>query len=299
LKGGAEHPLLTMKSGYISIIGKPNVGKSTLLNRLLQTKLSIVSPKPQTTRHRILGILTEDEYQCCFLDTPGLIKPHYLLQEMLVKQIKRSLEDADEVLWMTDPWFKEKELPLEFKKVFNKKPTIAVINKIDLVSKDELLPIMNTIKKSAVKEIIPVSALNGDGIEELKKAIFKYLPEGPFLYPAEDLSDAPERFFVAELIRERLFEFFKKEIPYSTCVLIDEFKERDKGKDYIRAVIYVERKSQKGIIIGKNGAALKKIGEEARKKIEDFLGREVYLELWVKVKEKWRKDKKFLKEIGY
>jgi GTP-binding protein Era len=167
------------------------------------------------------------------------------------------------------------------------------------VLKTKLLPVIDKLKKINIEEIIPISALKGDGLVTLKKAIFRYLPEGPFLYPVDDLSDSPERFFVAELIRERVFESFKKEIPYSTCVVIDEFKEREKGKDYIRALIYVERKSQKGILIGKNGEALKKVGAEARKEIENFLGREVYLELWVKVKEKWRKDKKFLKELGY
>jgi GTP-binding protein Era len=190
-------------------------------------------------------------------------------------------------------------MPVEFIRSLSKSPILCVINKIDLVEKSQLLPIIDAIKDLDVEEILPVSALNGKGTEELRETIFKYLPEGPFFYPEEDLSDSPERFFVAELIREKVFESFKKEIPYSTCVMIEEFKEREKGKDYIRALIYVERKSQKGILIGKNGEALKKIGAEARKDIEDFLGRQVYLELWVKVKEKWRKDKKFLKELGY
>jgi GTP-binding protein Era len=163
----------------------------------------------------------------------------------------------------------------------------------------KLLPIIDALKNLDVNDIIPISALHGDGVEELKKTIFKYLPEGPFLYPDEDVSDSPERFFVAELIRERVFEYFREEIPYATCVAIDEFKERKKGKDYIRAIIYVEKKSQKGILIGQNGAALKKVGAEARQEIEQLLGREVYLELWVKVKEQWRKDKRFLKEVVY
>jgi GTP-binding protein Era len=288
-----------MKSGYISIIGKPNVGKSTLLNRLLEIKLSIVSSKPQTTRRRILGILTEGDNQCYFLDTPGLIKPDYELQKLMVNQIKRAAKDADIIIWIVDPWFKPEDFPDALLKSCKKKPLICVINKIDLVPKTKLLPLIDKLEKINIKEIIPISALNGDGLLTLKKALFRHLPEGPFLYPVDDISDSPERFFVAELIRERVFEFFKKEIPYSTCVVIDEFKEREKGKDYIRALIYVERKSQKGILIGKKGEALKKVGAEARKEIENFLGREVYLELWVKVKEKWRKDKKFLKELGY
>ncbi|MGB3478237.1 MAG: GTPase Era [bacterium] len=288
-----------MKSGYISIIGKPNVGKSTLLNRLLKIKLSIVTAKPQTTRKRILGILTEGEYQCYFLDTPGLIEPAYELQEQMVKQIKKALADADIIIWVINPWFKQEDYPKVFLKAFKKKPVLCVINKIDLVPKNELLPVIDAVKGLPVKAIIPLSALRGDGLEACKKNIFKYLPEAPFFYPEEELSDRPERFFVAELIREKVFALFGKEIPYSTCVLIDEFKEREKGKDFIRAIIYVERKSQKGIIIGKNGEALKKVGEQARKAIEEFLGRGIYLELWVKLKEKWRKDKKFLKELGY
>lgn len=288
-----------MKAGYVSIIGKPNVGKSTLLNRLLEIKLSIVSSKPQTTRSKILGILTEGDYQCYFLDTPGLIKPNYELQKLMVAQIKKAVSDADLIIWVVDPWFKPEDFPEDFLKSLKEKPRIYIINKIDLVAKSKLLPIIETIKNLDDKEIIPISALNGDGIVELKKAIFKHLPESPFLYPVDDISDNPERFFVAELIRERVFEFFKKEIPYATCVAIDEFKEREKGKDYIRALIYVERKSQKRILIGTNGEALKKVGAEARKEIENFLGREIYLDLWVKVKEKWRKDKKFLKEMGY
>jgi len=288
-----------MKSGYVSIIGKPNVGKSTLLNRLLAIKLSIVSSKPQTTRNRILGILTEGDYQCYFFDTPGIIKPDYELQRLMVEQIKRTIEDADVIIWMIDPWYRPDDFTQEIFEHVKKQPIICVINKIDLIPKSQLLPIIDSVKKLALEEIIPISALTGEGVEDLKKTIFQSLPEGPFLYPPEELSDSPERFFVAELIRERVFEYFKKEIPYATCVVIDEYKEREKGKDYIRALIYVERKSQKGILIGKNGEALKKVGEEARKEIEDFLGREVYLELWVKVKEKWRKDKKFLKELGY
>lgn len=288
-----------MKSGYISIIGKPNVGKSTLLNRLLNVKLSIVSSKPQTTRHRVLGILTEKDSQCYFLDTPGLIKPHYELQKVMIKQIVRSLEDADIVVWMTDPWFTQEEYPRDVLQSTKNKPIICCINKIDIVAKSRILPIIEAVKKLQYEEIVPVSALTGDGISDLKQMLFRHLPEGPFLYPEEDISDSPERFFVAEIIREQIFNQFSKEVPYATCVVIDDFKEREKGKDYIRAVIYVEKESQKGILIGKSGTALKKVGADARKEIEQFLGRPVYVQLWVKVKDKWRKDKKFLKELGY
>ncbi len=288
-----------MKSGYVPLIGKPNVGKSTLLNRLLKRKLAIISTKPQTTRKRLLGIVTEGDCQCYFLDTPGLLRPDYELQRLMVDQIKAAVRDADVIVYLVDPWFKAEDLQIEFVRSFSQSPILCVINKIDLVPKSQLLPIIAAINDLDVQEVVPVSALHGEGVDELRKTIFTYLPDGPFLFSEEDLSDSPERFFVAELIREKVFELFKKEIPYATCVVIEEFKEREKGKDYIRALIYVERKSQKGILIGKNGEALKKIGVEARTEIEDFLGRQVFLELWVKVREKWRKDRKFLKEIGY
>ena len=288
-----------MRAGYVTIIGKPNVGKSTLLNRLLGTKISAVTPKPQTTRNRILGILTEGENQACFIDTPGIITPEYELQKNMVGQIKSAIADADVLILMIDPWFKEDRAYWQFTELAENTPLIIVINKVDLVSKNDLLPLIDQLKSRKANDIIPISALNGDGLDRLKRTIFEILPEEEFFYPEDDISDAPERFFVADLIREKIFETFKKEVPYATCVLIDDFKERDKGKDYIRAVIYVERDSQKAILIGRKGTALKKVGEEARREIENFLGRTVYLELWVKVKEKWRKNKKFLKELGY
>ena len=288
-----------MKAGYVAIIGKPNVGKSTLLNRLLDMKIAAVTSKPQTTRNRILGILTQGEHQACFIDTPGIIDPEYELQELMMKQIRTAIMDADVIISMVDPWLKDTQQYAEQLKLTKDTPRIIVINKIDLVPKTNLLPLIADLKNTDACAIIPVSALNGEGIDDLKEMIFKHLPEGEFLYPEDDVSDAPERFFVADLIREKIFEIFKKEIPYASCVLIDEFKEREKGKDYIRAVIYVERQSQKAIIIGKKGAALKSVGEKARREIETFLGKPVFLELWVKVKEKWRKNKKFLKELGY
>jgi GTP-binding protein Era len=288
-----------MKAGYVVIIGKPNVGKSTLLNRLLDMKISAVTSKPQTTRNRILGILTEGENQACFFDTPGIIRPEYELQELMMKQIRTAVMDADVIIAMVDPWLKDAHQYAEQLKPGKNTPRIIVINKIDLVPKTDLLPLIAELRNTNACAIVPVSALSGEGIDDLKRTIFKHLPEGEFLYPEDDVSDAPERFFVADLIREKIFEIFKKEIPYASCVLIDEFKEREKGKDYIRAVIYVERQSQKAIIIGKKGAALKSVGEKARREVEIFLGKPVFLELWVKVKEKWRKNKKFLKELGY
>lgn len=288
-----------MKAGYITIIGKPNVGKSTVLNRLLGMKLSIVSKRPQTTRNRILGILTEGDCQCYFLDTPGLIIPRYALQEELVRQIRNAVTDADIILWVIDPAYDPDDVPDAALLDFATRTVLCIINKIDLISPARTLQLIDMVRSHAVKEIIPVSALTGEGFADLKNAIFSRLPSGPHLYPAEDISDRPERFFVAEIIREKIFSMFREEIPYSTCVVIDEFMERDEGKDFIRAIIYVERKSQRIILIGKKGANLKKIGEIARKEIERFLQRPVYLELWVKIKEKWRKNKVFLKELGY
>lgn len=288
-----------MKAGYVTILGKPNVGKSTLLNRLLGTKLSAVTAKPQTTRNRIIGILTKGEFQACFIDTPGIIQPEYELQQFMVRQIKAAVMDADILVLMIDPWFRENDIYPEFIELAEEAPKILVINKIDLITKRELLPLIDRLKATSTKEIVPISALNGQGVEDLKQTILENLPEGEFIYPPEDISDTPERFFVADLIREKIFELFKKEVPYASCVMIDEFKEREKGKDYIRAIIYVERASQKAILIGKQGAALKTVGEKARRELEIFLQRPVYLELWVKVKEKWRKNKRFLKELGY
>lgn len=288
-----------MKTGYVAIIGQPNVGKSTLLNRLLRFNLSIVTSKPQTTRQRILGILTQGEYQCYFLDTPGLIEPEYELQHRMVENIKRSLDDAEIIVWVVDPWFKPKPGISDLFNLFKKRPVICAINKIDLVPKNDLLPTIESLRAYRTIEIIPISAHTGEGIDSLLSCIFNNLPEGPFLYPSEDLSDNPERFFVAEIIREAIFKHYKKEVPYATCVAIDQFDEHETGKDFIHAIIYVERTSQKGILIGNKGEALKHVGKNARKKIEKFLGRPVFLELWVKVRENWRKDKKFLKEIGY
>jgi GTP-binding protein Era len=288
-----------MHTGYVTIIGKPNVGKSTLLNVLLGMKISAVSAKPQTTRNRILGILSENDCQVCFVDTPGIVRPEYELQEQMVKQIKTAVADADILILMVDPWFKDDRVYRQFIDIAKNVPRIIVINKVDLVQKADLLPLIKRLSNIDVAGIIPISALQRTGIMDLKKVIFANLPEGEFLFPRDDMSDAPERFFVADFIREKIFETFKKEVPYASCVIIDEFKERERGKDYIRAVIYVERASQKAILIGRHGTALKNVGERARREIEAFLGRTVYLELWVKVKEKWRKNKRFLKELGY
>lgn len=284
--------------GYVAIVGQPNVGKSTLCNLLLGEKLSIVTPKPQTTRHRILGILDGENYQIIFLDTPGLIsKPKYKLHELMNTTLRLCLQDADLVILMIEP---QSELQEELQLLDIKKNTILVINKIDLIQKDILLPLIDSIQKTYdFKEIIPISALRADGINQLFNCILKYLPQNPPYFPKDILTNQPERFFVGEIIREKIFENYNQEIPYATTVLIEEFKEREGRKDYIRAIIYVERDSQRLILIGKKGQVLKKIGQSARQKIELFLGREIFLELWVKTKKKWKDDIKALKKLGY
>ncbi len=288
-----------MKCGYVAIIGEPNVGKSTLLNQLIKIKLAAISDKPQTTRNRILGILTENDCQCLFLDTPGIFEPVYELQLRMTASAQAAIQEADILIWLQDPFSKQKELPKKYADFFDKKTLFIAMNKIDLIKKTEILQLIDRFKDFHAEEIFLISALTGDGVDELKAAILKRLPESPFLFEPDQISDLPERFFVSELIREKVFVHLKKEIPYATCVMIEEFREKALGKIYIQATIYVERHSQKGILIGKGGALLKKIGTESRKDIENFLGREIYLDLWVKVREKWRKDPKFLKELGY
>ena len=290
------------KAGYVALIGRPNVGKSTLMNALLGQKLSIVTAKPQTTRHRVLGILSGKEYQIIFLDTPGLLVPRYKLQETMVKAARGAIEEADVLLFMIEPEDKisEANQSILSELIQSKKPLILSINKIDQTDRDKLLPIIDQYSKNFnLTSIIPISALKADGLDQLKQLLIDNLPVGFPFYPPETITDQPERFFVAEIIREKIFQKYGEEIPYSTTVTVEEFKERDHGKDYIRAVIYVERNSQKGIIIGKQGAALKRVGQIAREEIELFLGRAVYLELFVRVKEKWRQREEVLRELGY
>lgn len=294
----------TVRCGYVAIIGRPNAGKSTLLNQLLEFKLSIVTPKPQTTRQRILGIWNEKDTQIIFLDTPGLIKPKYALQSAMMKIADQAIETADILLVMVDITSQEDTdfiLDLfrhELKDA--KQPKIVLLNKVDRAPKENLLPLIQRFHESALfNEIIPVSALYNDGIENVKKILVRLLPFGEKFYPEDSLTEQPEKFFVSEIIREKIFLHYGKEIPYSTDVFIEEFKEREDSKDFIRASIIVERPSQKAILIGKKGEALKRIGEESRKDIERFLDRKVFLELWVKVKEDWRKNKTVLKSLGY
>ncbi len=289
------------KSGYVVLIGKPNVGKSTLMNQFLKQKVAIVSKRPQTTRHQILGILSEENYQIIFLDTPGLIQPKYELQKSMMKTAQRSISEADLILMMVEArGLQEKdENVLSLLEKF-KQPKCLVINKVDITPKEQVLPLIDRFKDGKLfKEMIPISAKTGDGTEDLRSIILSFLPAGEPFYPPEMISSAPERFFVAELIREKIFENFGEEIPYSTAVMIEEYEERPKAKDYVRARIFVERDSQKGILIGKSGHALKKVGQQAREDIEKFLDRPVYLELEVRVRKKWRRDAHWVKRLGY
>jgi GTP-binding protein Era len=293
------------RTGYVAILGEPNVGKSTLMNALLDQKISIVTPKPQTTRRRVLGILNGSGYQAVFLDTPGILKPKYLLQKAMVETAYSAMDDADLVLVMIEARHFNVENDPKWDLVLGRvkrsgKPAFLVINKIDLVKRAELLPMIDRFSKLPIfKEIVPVSALKGDNIDDLQSTLVRYLPAGKPYFPSDAITDQPEKFFVAEIIREKIFEKYRDEIPYSTEVEVVEFKEREGKKDFISAEVLVERESQKGILIGKGGTALKEVGELARKRVEDFLGREVFLELRVKVRENWRKDERWLKRLGY
>jgi len=258
------------RSGYVALIGEPNVGKSTLLNALLQQKISIVTDKPQTTRHKILGILSAAQHQIIFLDTPGIIKPKYLLQQVMMQFASSAVEDADVVLLLVDALMaKEKKYDKNNDAVGKiqsaNKTTFLVVNKIDLLKKQEVLPMLGELELLfPFDEIIPISAATGFNTNELVSTIVKYLPENPPYYHTEIVSDAQERFFVSEIIREKIFQQFQKEVPYSTTVDIVEFKEREKNKHFISADIIVERDSQKGILIGKQGQTLKKLWRRTR-----------------------------------
>lgn len=287
------------KCGYVAILGRPNVGKSTLLNALLNFKLSIVTPKPQTTRNKILGILNGDDYQIIFIDTPGILKPQYTLQRLMQKEITSAVSTADLFLIVVEPFSPPTEDEVNLIKKVSSYPMILAINKIDCVDKPSILPIIDAYQKFPFREIHPISALNQDGIEDLKKSIVDNLPYAEPFYPKDQLSEKPERFFIAELIRETIFTNYGEEIPYSTIVEVEEVKEREVGKTYIRAIIYVQKPTQRAIILGKDGSAIKKLGSTARKKIEQFLNKSVYLELFVKVKEDWRDNESFIKNILY
>lgn len=275
------------------------------MNALVGQKISIVTPKPQTTRNKILGILSKENYQAIFLDTPGLLKPKYLLQEAMVKYAYSAINEADVILFMIDATAPHVEFDSGQDVAFNalkkvKSPVYLAINKIDLVKKEVVLPVIEFYSsRYPFKEVFPISALHLTGTKELLEYLIKALPEHEPYYPPDIISEHPERFFVSEIIREKIFQKFREEIPYSTTVDVIEFREEERKKNFISAEIYVERESQKGILIGKGGAALKEIGIRARKDIEEFLGREVFLELHVKVRQGWRENQQWLNRLGY
>ncbi|MCX8041670.1 MAG: GTPase Era [Thermodesulfobacteriaceae bacterium] len=290
------------KSGFVAIIGLPNVGKSTLLNQILGTKVSIVSPKPQTTWFNVRGVLTRDNYQIIFVDTPGIHDAKSLFNQLMVESALNALQEVDIVLWVMDvsnrP--KEEEKILELIKRVNK-PTILVLNKIDLIKKSELLPIIDYFSKLyEFQAIIPVSALKRDGLELVVEEIVKILPEGPFYYEPSQVTDLPLKLLISEIIREKIFLNTYQEVPYSAMVKVDNIREEpEKNLLHIQATIFIERESQKGILIGKGGRMLKKIGTLAREELEFLLGKKVYLELWVKSLKGWKESEAHLKKVGF
>jgi GTP-binding protein Era len=282
------------KAGIVAVVGKPNVGKSTLLNRIVGEKLSITSPKPQSTRDRVVGIYTSEDAQMVILDTPGLLNPRYALQEAMRTTAVRALEDADVVVYLGDAT-EGMPQPLATAADLEKPlsaPVIIALNKSDSVSGAERQ------RLAADDSIQLVSALNGDGVKKLMDSVAEKLPESPFLYPGDEISTQPVRFFVAELIRETVLDQLHDEVPYSVAVQVEEYRE-DRSPLYIRAVIYVERESQKAIIIGAKGAQIKRVGEASRRKIEAFIGTQIYLDLWIKVLPNWRKKPETLSRFGY
>ncbi|MEC7754529.1 GTPase Era [Roseivirga sp. UBA1976] len=287
------------KAGFISIIGKPNVGKSTLMNALVGERLSIITSKAQTTRHRIMGILSGDDFQVIYSDTPGILKPEYKLHETMMSFVNSSFEDADVLLFVTDLYEKyDGERQLDFLKDLDI-PKILVMNKVDLAKGSQAEDKMAYWKEMYDFDAeIMVSALEGLNVESLFQMIIELLPEHPAYFPKEELTDKPERFFVNEIIREKIFLNYKKEIPYSCEVVTHSFKE-DERIIRIMSDIYVERKSQKGIVIGHKGEAIKKVGIQAREELEKFFGKQVHLETFVKVEQDWRKKEQKLKGFGY
>jgi GTP-binding protein Era len=288
------------RSGFVNILGNPNVGKSTLMNVLVGEKLSITTPKAQTTRHRIMGILTGEDYQIVYSDTPGILNPKYKLQSAMMKSVESALDDADLILYVTDVVETALKNPDHLTRILSSPvPKIIVINKIDLTNQEELEKLVEAWNRTAPGvPLLPVSAIKRFNTERLLKKIISLLPEGPPYFPKDQLTDRYDRFFVTEIIRGKIFETYQKEIPYSVEVEIESYRE-EASVNRIAAVIYVARDSQKGIIIGHKGSKLKHVGTSARKEMEDFLGRKVFLELYVKVAHEWRDNPNMLKKFGY
>lgn len=291
---------MSHKSGFVNIVGNPNVGKSTLMNRLVGEKISIITSKSQTTRHRIKGIVNGEDFQIVFSDTPGVVKPSYKMQEYMLEFSKSAIIDADIILYVTDV-VENIEKNIDFIEKVNRSeaPVLLVLNKIDLTNQEKLELLFDKWKTLIPRaEIFPISATENFNVDNLYKRIMELLPEGEAFFSKDELTDLPSRFFVNEIIREKILLHYEREIPYSVQVEVEEFKEDDKRLN-IMAVIYVERDSQKGIIIGHQGSALKKVGTEARLDIESFFGKSVFLNLYVKVQKDWRSKDKDLKNFGY
>lgn len=289
------------KSGFVALVGRPNVGKSTLMNRLIGQKVAITSAKPQTTRNKISGIYTEDDMQVVFVDTPGIFKSHSDLDEYMDKASLSSLKDVDLVMFMVDA--KEAGKGEEYVAGLLKDldiPVFLVINKIDQVHPNDLLPIIDSYQAvGKFAEFLPISARQGNGVDDLLKTLKDYLPEGPQYYASDEVTDRPEYFVVAEMIREQILRLTDQEVPHSTAVWVDQMNQRINGKLQIDATIFVEKDGQKRIIIGQRGSMIKQIGMRSRKEIENLLGEKINLKLWVKVRRDWRQDPAFLKSIGY
>lgn len=294
--------MIEYKSGFVTIIGRPNVGKSTLLNSILGQKIAIMSDKPQTTRNKIQGFYTKENAQIIFIDTPGIHKPQHKLGEYMVTVAERTLNEVDVILYLVDATADfgagEEFIIKQLEKI--ETPVFLMINKIDLIPRENLFAIIDRYSsKYSFAEIIPVSALKRDNVDHLLSVLEQYLPEGPQFYPEDMVTDQPEKAIVAELIREKALLMTREEIPHSIAVEVTDFKERDQNMVYVGAIIYVERDSQKGIIIGKKGSMLKEIGKLARVDIENLLDSKIYLELWVKVQKDWRNRDVALRNFGY
>lgn len=292
---------MSYKSGFVTIIGRPNVGKSTLINKIIGQKVAITSDKPQTTRSRIQCVLTRDDAQIIFLDTPGIHKPKFKLGEYMLKAAEGTLKEVDAIFFVIDATekFGGGEKYILERLNTTTKPVILVVNKVDLIEREKLLPIIDEYStRRDFAAVVPISAADGTNVDELIKETKKFLPEGVQYYPADMVTDQPERLIIAELIREKLLHATQEEIPHVIAVDLEEFTTRDNGTIFIRATIYVERDSQKGILIGKGGAMLKKVGKEARPEIEMLLGTKIFLDLWVKVKHDWRNSIGALQSLG-
>ncbi|WP_430785198.1 GTPase Era [Virgibacillus flavescens] len=290
------------KSGFIAIIGRPNVGKSTFMNRVIGQKIAIMSDKPQTTRNKIQGVLTEEDSQLVFIDTPGIHKPKHRLGDFMVKIAENTLNEVDAILFMINAkegYGRGDQYIIDRLQEVNR-PVYLIINKIDLIHPDELFPLIKKYNDMYdFEEIIPISALSGNNVNHLLDVIKEKLPEGPQYYPEDQVTDHPERFIIGELIREKVLQLTHEEIPHSIAVVIENIETRESNAIFIQATIVTERKTQKGILIGKQGSMLKNIGKSARKDIESLLGSKVYLELWIKVQKDWRNKQTQLREFGF